>query len=129
MTFCVKKFRDAANWDSKFLLASVSYFQDYTIPTRNEGIYNSRQDKKKDVHNLGTLTKTENQKYVQDNKRLRSLSIQFSVANKNKSQDKPPPILKNLEDREEARIETQQLSWRLKIKSLPFPTQCKPSCI
>ena len=129
MTSCVKKFRDAANWESKSLLALVLDSQEYTISSRNEGIYNSRQNKKKDVHNLGTLTKTENQKYVLDNKRLRSLSILLPVANKNKSQDKPPPILNNLEDREETLIEIQQHSWRLKIKSLPFPTQCKPSCI
>ena len=58
------------------------------------------------MHNLGTLTKTENQKYVLDNKRLRSLSILLPVANKNKSQDKPPPILNNLDDREEAQFKS-----------------------
>ena len=79
------------------MLASVLDPKDYAISSRNDGIDNSGQRKKIDIHSLKNPDLKLTQEQVQANKRLRSLSKQSPFANKRHSSHNHPPILHKLD--------------------------------
>ena len=79
------------------MLASVLDPKDYAISSRNDGIDNSGQRKKIDIHSLKNPDLKLTQEQVQANKRLRSPSKQSPFANKRHSPRNHPPILHKLD--------------------------------
>ena len=79
------------------MLAIVLDPKDYAISSCNDGIDNSGQKKKIDIHSLRKTDLTLTQEQVQANKRLRSPSKQLPLTNKRHSPGNHPPILNKLE--------------------------------
>ena len=98
MSSYVKKCRDASNWRSKSLLAIVLDPKDYATSSYNDGIDNSGQKKKIDIHSLRETDLKLSQEQVQANKRLRSPSKQLPLTNKRHSPGNHPPILQKLDE-------------------------------
>ena len=79
------------------MLASVLDPKVYAISSCNDGIDNSGQKKKIDIHSLMNPDFKLTQEQVQANKRLRSPSKQSPFANKRHSPRNHPPILHKLD--------------------------------
>ena len=79
------------------MLAIVLDPKDYAISSCNDGIDNSGQKKKIDIHSLRKTDLTLTQEQVQANKRLRSPSKQLPLTNKRHSPGNHPPILHKLD--------------------------------